>query len=309
MSAHVTISLDELVLLQAEARGFSFLPRQPVHSLLSGRHASRLRGRGLAFEEMRPYQQGDDVRTIDWRATARLRSPQVRVYTEERERPVLLVVDQRAPMFFGSRRAMKSVTAAEVAALGAWRTLQSGDRVGAIIFNDDEIIKLRPQRSQTAVLRILHEVVRHNHALTEPSDGSGGITLNHALEAAARRATHDHLVVVISDLDGADETTQRLATQLAAHNDVLIAAIYDPLGASLQNHPGMIAATTGGHVALPADPRFPDAFQQAFTAVLDKWREIFRGIRVPVLPISTAESPARQLRDLFGETAKNQQAR
>ena len=111
-------TLDELILLKADARGFCFLPRQPVHSLLAGRHASRLRGRGLAFEELRHYRQGDDVRTIDWKATARLRSPHVRVYNEERERPVLLVVDQRRPMFFGSRRAMKSVAAAEVAALG-----------------------------------------------------------------------------------------------------------------------------------------------------------------------------------------------
>ena len=117
MPAQVTTTLDSLLRLKSEARGFSFLPRQPVSSLLAGRHASRLRGRGLAFEELRHYNQGDDVRTIDWKATARLRSPQVRVYSEERERPVLLVVDQRRPMFFGSRRAMKSVAAAEITAL------------------------------------------------------------------------------------------------------------------------------------------------------------------------------------------------
>jgi len=109
MAARITTSLNELVLLQAEANGFSLLPRQPVSSLLAGRHASRLRGRGLDFEELRHYRQGDDVRNIDWKATARLRSPHVRVFTEERERPVLLVLDQRSPMFFGSRRAMKSV--------------------------------------------------------------------------------------------------------------------------------------------------------------------------------------------------------
>ena len=301
MRAKVTITLDELVLLQADARGFSFLPRQPVASLLSGRHHSRLRGRGLSFEELRHYSQGDDVRTIDWKATARLRSPHVRVYSEERERPVLLVVDQRRPMFFGSRRAMKSVTAAEVAALGAWRTLHAGDRVGAIVFNDQEIVNLRPQRSQTAVLRILHEIVRHNQALAEGPGVDQTVTLNQALETAARRATHDHLVVVISDLDGANEHTQRLATQLAAHNDVLIAAIYDPLGASLQNHPGMIAATAEGHITLPADQQFPAHFRRAFTSVLDEWRAIFQGIRVPVLPVSTAQSPARQLRELFGQ--------
>ena len=140
MSARITIRLQELIALRAQARGFSLLPRQPVGSLLAGRYDSRLRGRGLTFEELRHYQQGDDVRTIDWKATARLRSPQVRVYTEERERPVLLVVDQRRPMFFGSRRAMKSVTAAEVAALGAWRALSAGDRVGGIVFNETTVL-------------------------------------------------------------------------------------------------------------------------------------------------------------------------
>ena len=304
MPARVTIDLDELLLLKAEARGFSFLPRQPIHSLLAGRHASRLRGRGLAFEELRHYVQGDDVRTIDWKATARLRSPHVRVYNEERERPVLLVVDQRAPMFFGSRRAMKSVTAAEVAALGAWRTLHAGDRVGGIVFNDSELVQLRPQHSQTSVLRLLHEVARLNQQLPECTHGSAPVTLNDALEAAARSATHDRLVVVISDLDGADADTQRLATRLAAHNDVLIVAIYDPLGASLRNRHGMVASTPDGPVTLPSGRAFPEAFQQEFADRLDEWRGIFRSLSVPVLPISTAEAPANQIRELFGQPLK-----
>jgi uncharacterized protein (DUF58 family) len=302
--ALVTTDLYQLIQLKADARGFSFLPRQPVHSLLAGRHASRLRGRGLAFEELRHYSQGDDVRTIDWKATARLRSPHVRVYSEERERPVLLVVDQRSPMFFGSRRAMKSVAAAELAALGAWRSLQSGDRVGGIIFGDDEIVDLRPQRSQTAVLRLLHEVTRLNIELTERPPQPPTISLNQALEAAARRALHDYLVVVISDLDGANQETQRIATQLAAHNDVLIVAVYDPLGASLQNQPGMTASTSDGLCTLPTDKTFAPAFRQTFTDNLEKWQQIFRALKVPVLPVSTAQPVAEQLRDLFGRQIK-----
>lgn len=295
------MSLEELIQLQADARGFSFLPRQPVHSLLSGRHASRLRGRGLAFEELRHYAQGDDVRTIDWRATARLRSPHVRVYSEERERPVLLLVDQRRPMFFGSRRTMKSVTAAEIAALAAWRTLSAGDRVGGIAFNEEEIVDLRPQRSQTSVLRLLHEVVRLNERLADGKGHEGSVTVNDVLEAAVRRAKHDHLVVIISDLDGANEETQRLATRLAAHNDVLMVAVYDPLGGSLQNQPGMVASAPEGPISIPADRSFPDAFQQAFADRLDEWRNIFQALRVPVIPISTATPPAEQLRELFGQ--------
>ena len=132
MSQWTTVSTSHwksLILLQHRASGrFSFLPRQPVHSLLSGRHASRIRGRGLNFEEIRGYLPGDDVRSIDWKVTARTREPHVRVFTEERDRPAFLVVDQRISMFFGSRRNMKSVTAAELGAAGAWRVADAGDR-------------------------------------------------------------------------------------------------------------------------------------------------------------------------------------
>ena len=303
--AQVTISLEELLLLKADARGFSFLPRQPVHSLLSGRHASRLRGRGLAFEELRHYVQGDDVRTIDWKATARLRSPHVRVYNEERERPVLLVVDQRRPMFFGSRRAMKSVAAAEVAAPSARHALASGERVGGIVFNDTELVDIRPHRSQTQVLRMMHELVRLNHALTEGGDPPPAtVTLNDALEAVLRRAKHDHLVVLVSDLDGAAEETRNLATRIAAHNDIIVVGIYDPLGASLIPQPGMVAVSGTERLKLPTHADFPEAFRGAFASRLEKWTDIFQALRVPVLPISTAVEPAAQLRDLFGRKLK-----
>lgn len=306
MSAHVTTRLEDLVLLKGEARGFSLLPRQPVGSLLAGRHASRLRGRGLTFKELRQYQPGDDVRTIDWKATARLRSTQVRVYNEERERPLLLVVDQRSSMFFGSRRAMKSVAAAEVAALGAWKSLDSGDRVGGIVFNEAEIVELRPQRSRNRTLRLLGEITRLNQALASPTPPIGDITLNEALRSALRCVSHDHLVVLISDLDGADDQTQRLATQLAAHNDVLVVAIYDPLGASLVGQDQMIAADRGHNYEVPTGPRFADAFVNAFQRRLDEWTGIFRALRVPVIPVSTEVPVAQQIRQLFGHrpTAK-----
>lgn len=289
--------------MKVAARGFSFLPRQPVNSLLAGRHASRLRGRGLAFEELRHYHEGDDVRTIDWKATARLGKPHVRVYSEERERPVLLVVDQRSPMFFGSRRAMKSVVAAELAALGAWRTLQAGDRVGGIVFNEQEIVQIRPHGSQARVLQLLQEVTRFNQALAESPAPVGDVTLNQVMEIALRTAKHDHLVILISDLDGADGETQRLATLLAPHNDVLVAGVYDPLGSSLEGRPGMLASDRGGRLSVPSGAEFATAFQGAFARRLEEWTSIFRSLRVAVLPISTASPVDEQVRALFGQSA------
>ncbi len=104
---------DDLLALEFRGRRVSFLPRQPVRSLLSGLLRVAHAGPRLNFEEMKDYRSGDDVRQIDWKVTARLQKPHVRVFNEERDRQALLIVDQRLSMFFGSRRAMKSVAAAE----------------------------------------------------------------------------------------------------------------------------------------------------------------------------------------------------
>ena len=136
--------------LEARAAGFDFLPRQPVGSVLSGRRAARVRGRGLEFEEIRGYLPGDDVRAIDWKVTARTGSPHVRVTREERDRPALIVADQLMSMFFGTVLNMKSVAAAEIAAMAAWRILAAGDRVGGIVLSDDGfdavVARRRPRR-------------------------------------------------------------------------------------------------------------------------------------------------------------------
>mgnify|MGYP000002909069 CR=1 FL=1 len=304
MKSLTTVDLDHLVLLKAEARGFSFLPRQPVGSLLAGRHFSRLRGRGLAFEELRHYHPGDDIRTIDWRATARLRSPHVRVFAEERERPVLLVVDQRFPMFFGSRRAMKSVAAAELAALAAWRTLEVGDRIGGIVFNESEIATVRPNRGPTQALRLLHEIARFNRRLAEPEPPHGDTTLNAILETALQQAKHDHLIVLATDLDGADADTGELVTRLGAHNDVMVVAVYDPLGAQLSGVPGMHASDRGKRWEVPAGPSFEKAFRGTFEQTLAHWRDLFRDLRIPLFPLSTATPVIEQLHELLGAQSR-----
>jgi uncharacterized protein (DUF58 family) len=201
----VYADLDELIRIQFKARDFSFKPQQPVTSILSGRYASRLRGRGLNFEELRRYHPGDDIRTMDWKVTARTRTPHVRVYTEEKDRAVLLLVDQRQNMFFGSRDRLKSVTAAELAALAAWRALGVGDRIGAIIFNDTEMTEIRARRSRENVMQILGEVVRQNHVLTADSTVPANPgQLNNALGKARVLAPHDVLVVIITDGMGTD---------------------------------------------------------------------------------------------------------
>src|SRR5262245_43183607 len=226
----VYVGLDELSALDLRGRRMSFLPRQPVHSMLSGRYASRMRGRGLNFEEIRDYRPGDDVRSIDWKVTARLREPHIRVFNEERDRQGLLVVDQRLSMFFGSRLAMKSVCAAQAAAFGAWRILAAGDRVGGIVFNDGEAVEVRPQRSRRNVLTLLDHLVEQNQALGVGRGLVGDpMRLNHALDRARRLAPHDTTVIIVSDFDGADETTRRIVGAMARHNSVVALLVHDPL--------------------------------------------------------------------------------
>lgn len=295
MTIRIHPTLEELVSLQFEARNFKLLPSQPVHSLLSGRHASRLRGRGLTFEELRRYRPGDDIRSIDWRATARLRSAHVRVYSEERDRPVLLVVDQRTTMFFGSDRTTKATAAAEAAAFTAWRAVARGDRVGAIIFDDEEFVEIKPQRSRENVLRICHELVRINGQLSADREATGSTALNDALRRAANVAKHDHLVVLITDYHGDDDTTRQHSTRLAAHNDVLAVLVYDPLGITL-SATGQMEATDGRRrLAVPNDSQFAKRFEAQFQARCDQIRERLRAVRIPILPICTHQPLTAQV--------------
>ena len=300
METRVHTSLDELVRLQYKAHGFSLSARQPVSSLLSGRHASRLRGRGLTFEELRDYRPGDDIRTMDWKATARLRKPHVRVYSEERERPVLLVVDQRTTMFFGSQRTTKATAATELAALAAWRSLDSGDRVGALIFGDEEVVEIRPHRSRKTVLQICHQLVQANQKLTGTGTPESPRVLNNAFLRAVKLASHDHLVILITDFAGSDETTRKHATYLAAHNDVFAVMIYDPLGIQLPVNGRMEATDGQQQVSLPTDhafeQRYIDAFREKCTAV----RQRLSALRIPILPICTHEPVVDQLQASLG---------
>jgi uncharacterized protein (DUF58 family) len=304
----VYANLTELLKLEFKARGFSFLPKQPVHSILAGRHASRLRGRGLNFEEIRRYLPGDDIRNMDWRTTARLQKPHVRVYSEERDRPCVLVVDQRRGMFFGTRRVMKSVAAAEVAAIAAWRVFYAGDRVGAIVFNDKEITEIAPHRSRQRVMEILQAIVTKNHALRADSrEPANPEMLNVALERAVRIAKHDCLVTIIAGGGGANDKTVRLSTQLAAHNDVLVAVVYDPMEEALPSAGRIVVADGEPQLEVDSDDgSLRTQFTERFRTRLDWMRHITRQRQTPLLPISTERDVATQLRDLLQVRGREQ---
>jgi uncharacterized protein (DUF58 family) len=297
--------LDSLVALQFKARGFSLLHTQPVHSLLFGRRASRVRGRGLDFEELRAYVPGDDVRRIDWQVTARMPKPYVRVYTEERDRPTMLLIDQRINMFFGSKVSMKSVIAAEIAALAAWRVYQQGDRTGAMVFNDTTTDEIRMHRSRATVLEILEQTVRMSHQLrANLSVKSNSKRLNEILQSASRICKHDALILIVSDFDGADEATRDLLIHLSRSNDVVCFLTYDPLAVKLPPAEQLVVSDGELQIELQLGEQkvrsnLLRASDKRVSTILSWQHEL----GIPVLPISTAEDVSTQISHLLGGIA------
>ena len=299
----IHVSLAHLRSLQGAARGLNFLPRQPSASVLNGRHASRLRGRGLNFEEMRDYLPGDDIRSIDWKATARTGSPHVRVFTEERDRPALLVVDQRMSMFYGSVLNMKSVTAAEAAAIAAFRILDVGDRVGGIVFDDDDQVEFVPKRSRRMAYALLEAIAEMNEGLhaDRPAKVAPG-SLNEVLKSVSRIAHHDHMVIVLSDFDGIDDATHRHLSNIAIHNDLILGLVYDP-SARMAAPGGPRAILGDGEMQAEVDfgdSSITEAMQGLGSARLDRILRWQNEINLSVLPLSAGEETLPQLRKLLG---------
>lgn len=297
----VHVDMAQLRRMERHARALSFLPKQPARSALNGRHASKLRGRGLNFEELRHYQQGDDIRTIDWKVTARTGEPHVRVYTEERDRPALLLVDQRMSMFYGTVRNMKSVTAAEAAALAAWRLRIQGDRVGGLVFGNDHIAELKPKASTVALNQFLGILAQANQRLHAGQDATGPVTLNAQLEAAVRISKTGAMILVFSDFDGIDARTEKLMHRLALHNDLILFPISDPSGAEMPD--GFRIVASDGTLQMALDTRDKATrlgLQEYLGKRLDPLLDWSRKYAIPVLPLSAAEETLPQMLALFG---------
>jgi uncharacterized protein (DUF58 family) len=295
-------NLHALVRLRYTARGFNYLPRQPVRSLLSGRKRSRLRGRGLDFDELRHYRPGDDIRNMDWCVTNRTGKPHVRVYTEERDRPVIILVDQRLPMFFGSQHKMKSVVAAEVAAITAWRVLSVGDRIGAILFNDSRTLEARPTRSERRVMGWLGDLTTMNNELNVTArGGSNPDALAQALQTLERNVGHDYLVVLISDFYGWNDTTLKTIRRISQHNDILCSLIYDPLERDISMAEKLVVSD--GKFQLEIDPEhhgLGQKFEASFESSVAHVQGELKRHDIPVIPIDTVTPVTDQLREKLG---------
>ena len=230
------IWLDKMELpeLFRVAKSKESLKTPKISGTIGGPYLTKLKGRGMEFAEARPYQPGDDVRHIDWRVTARTMRTHTKLYREERERPVMLVLDQCRQMFFGSRKRLKSVQAARMAALMGWRALLRGDRVGAILFSEKLHYEFRPRGDRRHYLRLLSKIMtEHNRIADEMKDNQWSFDRKYRFNEALIRVRHvvqpGSLVYIFSDFSSFNEECRKQMFQLSKHNQLEVYLLSDPL--------------------------------------------------------------------------------
>ncbi|HTN35268.1 MAG TPA: DUF58 domain-containing protein [Marinobacter sp.] len=299
------ITLPDLIRLQADARALKLPSARPVKTHQAGEQRSPQRGRGMVFSEVRQYQPGDDIRSIDWRVTARRQAPHTKLYEEERERPVLLICDLGPTLFFASTGAYKQVRCAQVASLLAWLALWAGDQVGGIVFNGKTLSVQRPARRKKSVLRLLDTLAEQQRRPDQQMPGADTPTTGYSLDRALTEARHvahtGNRIFVISDFLNISEETESLLGALARHNSVSAIRIIDPLEMKLPNS-GRFA------VAGPEGPVWFDAankkFQEAWSKKVDDHQALletcFRISGVNAALVATDDDPTTTLRALLG---------
>lgn len=230
----------------------------------AGLKLSRQKGRGVDFAEVRLYEPGDDVRTIDWRVTARKQKVHTKIFREERERPVLFLVDQSQSLFFGSRVRLKSVAAAEAAGLLAWQTLGDHDRVGGLVVGNHRYAVHRPFRSLRPVARFLYDVATFNRELLRSGTAERKV-LEEAMLALRRLVHTGYRIVLISDFATHLDLWEALVHAVAKHNRVALVHVIDPLEAELP--PADLYAVTDGQSRFQfdsADPQLRSTYRARF---------------------------------------------
>ncbi|HEU4619413.1 MAG TPA: DUF58 domain-containing protein [Gammaproteobacteria bacterium] len=228
------VTLEALIGLKAAGESID-LGAVRVRSLASGGHLSAFKGRGVEFDESRPYQPGDDLRTMDWRVTARTGKPHTKVFREERNRPVMVWLDLRSSMRFGTRGAFKAVRAAEAAALIAWSAVGNGDRFGALVFSETEHHEQRPRLGRRAALQLLQLVSSEVFWTPNAPDAAaaGRENADHALLRLTRVVRPGALIFLLSDFRGLGPDAERHIRQLARHGEVFLVHVFDPVEAEL----------------------------------------------------------------------------
>lgn len=218
--------LAELISFAGMAREAALPLARVAQGSLQGTHLSAHRGRGLEFQEVRPYVAGEDVRTIDWRVTARRGRPHTKLFREERERPLWLVADLDPGMFFGTRRQTKSAVVVRACAFLAWVAFQMGDRVGAVIATGQEPRILPPRARERGVAELLGSLLDGQPTAPSPPTADN---LTKALKRLGHLVHPGSAVMVLSDFASLDEECAALWSGVAARNESRLLWVTDDL--------------------------------------------------------------------------------
>ena len=296
----VSVSQAGLIRLAAPARAIA-LNVLRVNSLQTGAYVSRFRGRGMEFDESRPYQPGDDPRSIDWRVTARSTTAYTKLFREERERPVLVAVDLRSNMHFATKGCFKSVNASRAAALLAWAAHHRGDRLGGLIFGDTTHRELKPRLGRRAALRFVHELVEHPDWQPGDPEAANPEALTQAMSALRRVARPGSLVVIISDFVGFTRAAQSYLSAVARHNEVLAVFLNDPLERELPPPGRYRLVSPDDELAIDtyAAPARRD-YEHAFEERLQELETFCQVYGVHLMPMSTDDDPVSALQTALG---------
>jgi uncharacterized protein (DUF58 family) len=220
----VTITLEELLSLRYVANWLNLSPRRATQYSKAGGYLSSFRGRGMDFVETRIYQPGDDIRTINWAVTARTGRPHTKVYQQERERPVYIIIDFKPSMYFGTRKAFKSVVAAHTAALIAWSALKNGDRVGGLLLKGEIYYLLPPSQHKRNVTEFLKQLVIFVNSTCETIENG-----EQAFQRLRKIIKSGSLIYFLSDFYVFNESLQNELRQLAKQHEIINVLIYDKL--------------------------------------------------------------------------------
>ncbi|MBA3537525.1 MAG: DUF58 domain-containing protein [Tatlockia sp.] len=243
MTDGVSVELNELIALQRYARRVNY---KPLYSAVqAGNHLSKLRGRGMDFAEVRNYQAGDEIRHMEWRVTARTGRPHVKIYQEERERPVVILTDFNPSMYFGTRIAFKSVVAARMAAMIIWTAVKQGDRVGGLFFSAEQHNEFMPRSREIGALPLLASLSQY----TKLPANSSFKPLSEVLVRVRRVARPGSILVLISDFYNMDADCEKHLSRLRSNCDVLVYQVCDPLELAPPK-PQHYAMTDGEHELL-----------------------------------------------------------
>ncbi len=293
------------------AQGINLFSRQAARNMLLGNVRSRFRGRGMEFEEVRRYQAGDDIRTIDWKVSARAQGTYTKLFCEERERPCHIIVDQRSSLFFGSTGLFKSVLAAEIGSAIAWAALKGGDRVGGQVIGDKTEKDSRAKRSKQSVLRFIHDINELNHQLLEPahtikdqvptkhSQAETKSSIANSLEECRRITRPGTAVFIISDFHDFDDTAAKALSNLSKHTDVSLIKINDELEKDLPVFGG-VAISDGEHAnKVQITPLLKRRYQTQLSEQDQILKSAAIHARALFAEISTSQSARQALMQLF----------